>query len=420
MEIVLYSLHLMKKLSLIILLSLFTATLQSQTETPITLITTVPTDEVSDLKLLDKYFEGKSVIAMGESTHGTHEFFELRHRVFRYLVEYHQFNKFFLEADLANTLRINDYVHGKGGTAEQVIKEINLWPWMTKEMVELVEWMKSYNDTHPSRPLDFIGVDSQFFTSTLTAIDDILAKYKMASTDTTEYSPITDFEFLELKNKKRLKKLRILVEQKQAIDTRKFSVDDRNTFNLLVRHLDQIVTGKTIKSHSSNGYRDVAMAENILDQITHNENVKGFFWAHNGHMAKFYWPKKKTGVAGGILHQALQARFLSIGQDFDRGSFNALTRAENSQKGSRIGWNMSDVTVDFSPKGSFAANTREHEGAIIYFPFKSLPKTEEFNLNHIGASYLGNSIERSNHYSRTAFDGVILIRETTPTKLLKD
>lgn len=394
--------------------------LHSQTETPITLITTVPTDEVSDLKLLDKYFEGKSVIAMGESTHGTHEFFELRHRVFKYLVEYHHFNTFFLEADLVNTLKINDYIHGKGGSAEQVVKEINLWPWMTKEMVDLVEWMKSYNQTNRLRPLEFIGVDSQFFASTLTAIDEILVKYKMAPTDTTEYSPITDFEFLKLKKKKRLKKMQILVEQKRVTDTRGFSPDDRKTFNLLVKHLDQIVTGKMSKSHSSNGYRDVAMAENILDRVTHNENVKGFFWAHNGHMAKFYWPKKNTGVAGGILHYTLQSRFLSIGQEFDRGSFNALVKTEMAQKGSRLGWNLIDVTVDFSPNGSFAANTRGHEGAIIFFPFKSLPETEEFNLNSIGASYVGNWIERSNHYSRTAFDAIILIKETTPTKLLKD
>ena len=60
------------------------------------------------LKELSPLFKNIKVVAMGESTHGTSEFTILRFKMFKYLVENHQFNTFFLEADYANCLRINN------------------------------------------------------------------------------------------------------------------------------------------------------------------------------------------------------------------------------------------------------------------------------------------------------------------------
>ena len=101
-----------------------------------------PNAEFSDLKQLDSYFEGVKVVGMGESTHGTHEFFTMRHRMFKFLVEHHGFNTFFLEADYVVCKPIDNYIKTGEGDPAKLIDAIALWPWITQEMLDLVEWMK--------------------------------------------------------------------------------------------------------------------------------------------------------------------------------------------------------------------------------------------------------------------------------------
>ena len=50
----------------------------------------------NDLKSLDSIIGNRKIIGMGESTHGTSEFTTMRHRFFKYLVENHGYNSFFL------------------------------------------------------------------------------------------------------------------------------------------------------------------------------------------------------------------------------------------------------------------------------------------------------------------------------------
>ena len=48
------------------------------------------TNDDSDLQVLDKFADAK-VIGLGEATHGTKEFFKMKHRLLKYFVEKHGF-----------------------------------------------------------------------------------------------------------------------------------------------------------------------------------------------------------------------------------------------------------------------------------------------------------------------------------------
>src|SRR6185503_1657226 len=55
------------------------------------------------------------IVALGEATHGTREFFQLKHRLLEYLVARQGFTVFAIEANQPECRAINDYVvHGKG------------------------------------------------------------------------------------------------------------------------------------------------------------------------------------------------------------------------------------------------------------------------------------------------------------------
>ena len=58
--------------------------------------------------------DGKTIIALGEATHGNKEFQELKLSVFQHLVETTAVRSFALEADYGEGILINEFIHGNG------------------------------------------------------------------------------------------------------------------------------------------------------------------------------------------------------------------------------------------------------------------------------------------------------------------
>ena len=69
----------------------------------------------SDLSPVKKIIGNARVVAMGETTHGSREFFQMKHRFLEFLVEEMGFTVLALEGVEAQEYAINDYVLGKNG-----------------------------------------------------------------------------------------------------------------------------------------------------------------------------------------------------------------------------------------------------------------------------------------------------------------
>src|SRR5689334_9368657 len=61
------------------------------------------------LKFLDNY-HNIAILGLGEATHGTSEFFKSKHRIFKYMVENHGYKVFAIEADVGESILINEAV----------------------------------------------------------------------------------------------------------------------------------------------------------------------------------------------------------------------------------------------------------------------------------------------------------------------
>ncbi|MFC4910182.1 erythromycin esterase family protein [Actinomadura gamaensis] len=121
---------------------------------------TEPGGGTSDLRALDAMIGDAEVVGLGEATHGSHEFFAMKQRVFRHLVEEKGFTTFALELSWTAGLRIDEYVQGGPGDARQVAKEALAGsPWEREEFVSLISWMRQHNDRHPDRKVHFMGND---------------------------------------------------------------------------------------------------------------------------------------------------------------------------------------------------------------------------------------------------------------------
>ena len=373
----------------------------------------------SDLNRLDQYFDNVRLIGLGESTHGTHEFFTMRHRLIRYLSENHEFNTVFMEADFANSLVIDEYIKGNGGTAEDAVKNLGLWPWITQEMVDMVKWLKGYNESHPSNQISFVGVDVQKFDETVRRLEQLVEKYNLTprvnkNVDANAFYKLSKKEVLELRS--------VEISWYNKLDTSNFLEKDQYEYRWLFRHLNQILSEKLEKKSNQTTYRDKMMAENILKHMAEKEESRGVFWAHNGHIANLFSKKKHSGVAGGYLKKALVDRYFILGQEFDQGTFNARVRPTDYINDSD--WVLKEVEVGESPAGSFAANLRMIRHPFVFMAIDELPAEETLYINSIGAIWYTNKegeaseFLRKNHHGRKAFDGMILIKESTPTQML--
>src|ERR1017187_8012638 len=68
-----------------------------------------------DMEPLKKVVGNARIVSLGEATHGTREFFQLKHRMLEFLATEMGFTIFSIEANMPEAYKLNDYVlNGKG------------------------------------------------------------------------------------------------------------------------------------------------------------------------------------------------------------------------------------------------------------------------------------------------------------------
>ena len=120
------------------------------------------TGSISDYGDLFDYIGDAQVVLLGEATHGTHEFYDIRAEISKYLIEEKGFNAIAIEGDWPDAHEINQYVHNqKYKNATQALASFDrfpTWMWRNTPTLKFVEWLKSYNQTALQK-VGFYGLD---------------------------------------------------------------------------------------------------------------------------------------------------------------------------------------------------------------------------------------------------------------------
>jgi erythromycin esterase-like protein len=114
----------------------------------------------ADMQPLKKMIGNAKIVSLGEATHGSREFFQLKHRMLEFLASEMGFTIFSIEANMPEAYRLNDYVLNGNGDPAKLIKGMYFWTWDTQEVLDMVLWMREFNKSGKGR-VQFTGFDMQ-------------------------------------------------------------------------------------------------------------------------------------------------------------------------------------------------------------------------------------------------------------------
>ena len=113
-----------------------------------------------DMQPLMKIVGEARIVALGEATHGSREFFQLKHRMLEFLATEMGFTIFSIEANMPESYRLNEYVLTGKGDPKQLLSGLYFWTWNTEEVLAMIEWMREFNKSGKGR-IEFTGFDMQ-------------------------------------------------------------------------------------------------------------------------------------------------------------------------------------------------------------------------------------------------------------------
>lgn len=120
-------------------------------------------DDVNLDNLLERIGDSR-VVLLGEASHGTAEFYEMRARITKELIEKKGFTIITAEADWPDAAHINRYIQGQEHDALRQKKPFSrfpTWMWANKSMLKFTHWLHDYNQKTKSseQKVGFYGLD---------------------------------------------------------------------------------------------------------------------------------------------------------------------------------------------------------------------------------------------------------------------
>jgi erythromycin esterase len=283
-----------------------------------------------DVQPLKQIVGNARVVALGEATHGTREFFQIKHRMLEFLVTQMGFTVFGIEATMPEAYAINDYVLTGKGDPARALAALYFWTWNTEEVLDMIQWMRQYNaDPDHLKKVRFYGFDIQSAPRAVKVTLAYLRKVDPEQAETAEKAlaqlanPITDPEYLKTSSDTKAVTMAAIGAVVARFDAHKSgyvgktSEDEWAVARQHANIVKQNVASRVGRS-TSNEVRDKSMAENIRWILDHERpGTKMVVWAHNMHVAT------QDGRMGAYLRKALASEMVVFGFAFNEGSFQS-------------------------------------------------------------------------------------------------
>lgn len=131
------------------------------------LAATAAPDGVPPAEDLERIIGDADIVLIGESSHGTHEFYQARASITKWLIAERGFCAVAAEADWPDAYRVNRYVRGQGSETSATealsgFERFPTWMWRNTVVSEFVDWLQAHNNqcrSRGEREAGFYGLD---------------------------------------------------------------------------------------------------------------------------------------------------------------------------------------------------------------------------------------------------------------------
>ena len=263
--------------------------------------------ESADLDaLLDRIGDARLVL-LGEASHGTSEFYRMRARITRELIERKGFDFVAAEADWPDAAELDAYVrhHPKERPHKKPFQRFPRWMWANTDVLEFIHWLREFNEPHskgsPEELVGFHGMDLYSMHASMEAVIHYLEDVdpEAAEVARDRYGCLAPWQndpvlygravlsgrFDECENEV-MAMLRDLLEARMSYirrDGNRFVDAIQNA--RLVANAERYYKSMYRGSVSSWNLRDQHMFETLeLLLSVYGEGSKGIVWAHNSHL----------------------------------------------------------------------------------------------------------------------------------------
>ena len=121
--------------------------------------------------IINKIPINNDILLLGESTHGTEEFYQERSDITKYLIQEKNYNIILFETDWFNLYNVNKYINNnsQAKNIDEALININnfpKWLWKNNIIIELIEWLKAYNSI-TNKKIYLLGLDCYLLIESL-------------------------------------------------------------------------------------------------------------------------------------------------------------------------------------------------------------------------------------------------------------
>jgi len=319
----------------------------------------------ADMERIRQIVGDARIVSLGEATHGTREFFQLKHRMLEFLVVEMGFTAFGIEASFPEAVMVDRYVTTGEGDPADGLTNMMFWTWNTEEVLEMVRWMRRHNET-AHRPVHFYGFDMQSPENAVRSIVRTASEADPACGRelAARLAPLTDTFRASLYGKcgsaRQAEVASCLKEVKDRIGAMRFP--DERSRGLALLHAQVAIQGEELaRSGYGGSIRDRSMAANaraLLD--LEGPEGKIVLWAHNAHVGR-----KADWQMGYHLHRLVEPAPVVFGFAFGNGSFQARDMTGN--------WVLRDFVAPAPPAGSLDGTLGRAGSPLFVLDLRRIP-----------------------------------------------
>ncbi|MFZ5826313.1 MAG: erythromycin esterase family protein [Bacillota bacterium] len=295
---------------------------------------------LDDLEPLRTILQDVRLVGVGEATHGTHEFYTMRHRLLEFLVREMGFRILALESPYFGSLKLNEYVLTGKGSAPEALRAMHA-AMEAREMVAVAEWVRVYNQSAPAdRQVQILGFDvgapavaAKVLATYLERVaPDLMAKAGERIWDAGLMRQPAGIPWPQGKTEV----LASLREVEEYLAANRASLVDQTSlkeFRLAydaARHLQQQYGLYMFPRNNADWWtRESYMTQNLLSILeAEGPDARAVVWAHNLHVST------APGKIGASLKEALNDGYYVLGITFGAGRFRAINAATSPIAGS--------------------------------------------------------------------------------------